>query len=157
MHSINVDDISVVPATASYTSWADGTFVPPLTQQLPDDNQDGDSLNNLQEFAFGTQPTLSTGEIVYASGTLTRPGSPKTVAAAGMYSMVFGRRADYVAAGLTYTVQFSANLNSWVDNNDTTNPPVQVATDGTINVLSVPYPSGSPKPTFSRLKVLLAP
>ena len=146
-----------------YDTWANGTYSPALTAKLPTDNQDGDSLNNLQEFAFGTQPTVSTGEIVYSGGTLTTPGAPKIVAAAGTYSMVFGRRADYVAAGLTYTVQFSAGLDAWVDNNDGTNPPVQVATDGTINAMSVPYvdfidtPSGSRKPTFSRVKVVQAP
>ena len=148
---------------SSYDTWANGTFTPALTAKLPTDNQDGDSLNNLQEYAFGTQPTVSTGEIVYSGGTLTTPGAPKIVAAAGTYSMVFGRRADYVAAGLTYTVQFSAGLDAWVDNNDGTNPPVQVATDGTINAMSVPYvdfidtPSGSRKPTFSRVKVVQAP
>ena len=146
-----------------YDTWANGTYSPALTAKLPTDNQDGDSLNNLQEFAFGTQPTVSTGEIVYSGGTLTTPGAPKIVAAAGTYSMVFGRRADYVAAGLTYTVQFSAGLDAWVDNDDGTNPPVQVATDGTINAMSVPFvdfittPSGTQKPTFSRVKVVQAP
>ena len=114
-------------------------------------------------FTFGTQPTVSTAEIVYSGGTLTTPGAPKIVPAAGTYSMVLGRRADYVAAGLTYTVQFSAGLDVWVDNDDGTNPPVQVATDGTINAMSVPFvdfietPSGSQKPTFSRVKVVQAP
>jgi autotransporter-associated beta strand protein len=155
--------ISVTTGSSLYDAWADGTFVPPLTAKLPSDDQDGDSLTNLQEYAFGTQPTVSTGEIAYSGETLTTPGAPKIVTAAGTYSMVFGRRADYVAAGLTYTVQFSTALEAWVDNNDETNPPVQVATDGTINAMSVPYPdrietlSGPRKPTFSRVKVVLAP
>ena len=151
-------------AGSPYDTWANGTFVPPLTQKLPTDNQDGDSLDNLLEFAFGTQPTVSTGGIDYVSGgTVTTPGAPKIVAAGGTYSMVFGRRADYVAAGLTYTVQFSAGLDNWADNDDLANPPVQVATDGTINAMSVTYPdlittpSGTQKPTFSRVKVVLAP
>ena len=144
-----------------YSTWANGYL--PTDVSNPAGNNDGDTLNNLQEFAFGTQPTVSTGEIVYSGGTLTIPGAPKIVAAAGTYSMVFGRRADYVAAGLTYTVQFSAGLDAWVDNNDGTNPPVQVATDGTINAMSVPFvdfittPSGTQKPTFARVKVVLAP
>jgi hypothetical protein len=139
------------------------SFVPAVTAKLPTDNQDGDSLTNLQEFAFGTQPTVSTGEIAYSGGTITTPGAPKIVAAAGTYTMVFGRRADYVAAGLTYTVQFSADLVTWVDNDDVANVPAQVATDNTINVMSVTYPativtqSGTPNPKFSRVKVVLAP
>jgi hypothetical protein len=164
---VNFDNVrlgySASLPTSGYDTWANGTFVPALTQKLPTDNQDGDSLNNIQEFAFGTQPTVSTGEIAYSGGTLTTPGAPKIVAASGTYSMVFGRRADYVAAGLTYTVQFSADLITWVDNNDVANAPVQVATDSTIDVMSVTYPativtqSGTPNPKFSRVKVVLAP
>ncbi|MGL5018640.1 MAG: hypothetical protein ACRDBP_10920 [Luteolibacter sp.] len=150
------------PAT-SYSSWANGTFAPPLTAKLPGDNQDGDSLNNLQEFAFGTQPTVSTGEIAYVLNGSVTPGAPKTFTDGTSYSMVFGQRADYLTAGLTYTVQFSTALEAWVDNNDASNVPVQVATDGTINAMSVLYPetietpSGPRKPTFSRVKVVLAP
>ena len=144
-----------------YDTWAAGFL--PADVSNPAGNNDGDGLTNLQEFAFGTQPTGSTGEIVYSGGILTTPGAPKLVAASGTYSMVFGRRADYVAAGLTYTVQFSADLVTWVDNDDVANVPAQVATDKTINVMSVTYPativtqSGTPNPKFSRVKVVLAP
>ena len=144
-----------------YDTWAAGFL--PADVSNPAGNNDGDGLTNLQEFAFGTQPTGSTGEIVYSGGILTTPGAPKLVAASGTYSMVFGRRADYVAAGLTYTVQFSADLVTWVDNDDVANVPAQVATDNTINVMSVTYPativtqSGTPNPKFSRVKVVLAP
>lgn len=155
--------LSVVVGATGYTAWADGTFSPPLTAKLPGDNQDNDALNNLQEFAFGTQPTVSTGEINYTGGTLNSPGAPKIVAAGGTYSMVFGRRSDYVAAGLTYTVEFTSDLVSWVANDDGTNPPVEIATNGTINAMSVPYPdsittqSGTSIPKFSRVRVVLAP
>jgi len=148
-------------AGSPYDTWAAGFL--PADVSNPAGNNDGDGLTNLQEFAFGTQPTDSTGEIVYSGGTLTTPGAPKLVAASGTYSMVFGRRADYVAAGLTYTVQFSADLVTWVDNDDVANVPAQVATDNTINVMSVTYPativtqSGTPNPKFSRVKVVLAP
>jgi hypothetical protein len=144
-----------------YTRWADGFL--PADVSNPAGNYDNDALNNLQEFAFGTLPTASTGAIVYSGGTLSTPGAPGIVSGSGTYSIVFGRRADYVAAGLTYTVQFSADLETWVDNNDTSNPPVQVATDGTINAMSLPYPgfittpNGTQEPTFSRVKVELAP
>jgi autotransporter-associated beta strand protein len=148
-------------AGSPYDTWA-ASFLPADVSN-PAGNNDGDGLTNLQEFAFGTNPTDSTGEIVYSDGTLTTPGAPKLVAASGTYSMVFGRRADYVAAGLTYTVQFSADLVTWVDNDDVANVPAQVATDNTINVMSVTYPativtqSGTPNPKFSRVKVVLAP
>jgi hypothetical protein len=155
-----VDDFGVCGATSPYDTWAAAYSPADLSNKAG--NNDGDSLTNLQEFAFGTNPTVSTGEIAYSGGTLTTPGAPKIVAADGSYSIVFGRRADYVAAGLTYTVQFSAGLDTWVDNNDGTNPFVQIATDGTINAMSVPFvdfistPSGMQKPTFARVKVEMA-
>ena len=161
---ITLDNASITVSQGGtpYDTWANGPFSPALIAKLPADNQDGDSLNNLQEYAFGTQPTVSTGEILVSGASVT-PGAPKMVADNGNFYMVFGRRADYVAAGLTYTVQFSTALETWVNNNDTTNPPVQVATDGTINAMRVPFvdfistPSGVQKPTFARVKVEMAP
>ena len=161
---ITLDNASITVSQGGtpYDTWANGPFSPALIAKLPADNQDGDSLNNLQEYAFGTQPTVSTGEILVSGASVT-PGAPKMVADNGNFYMVFGRRADYVAAGLTYTVQFSTALETWVNNNDTTNPPVQVATDGTIQAMSVPYPlsivtpSGPREPKFARVQVVLAP
>jgi hypothetical protein len=80
--------------------------------------------------------------------------------------MVFGRRKDYVAAGLTYTVEFTAGLDLWGDNDDIANPPSYfdpAATDGTIDAMKVLFPptihvaNGDPKPNFARVKVVLAP
>ena len=125
---------------------------------------DGDGLANLQEFAFGTNPAVSsTGVIAYVAGGAVTPGAPKIISEGGSYYMVFGRRVNYVSAGLTYTVQFSAGLGYWVDNDDITNAPEQVATDGTINAMRVKYPdaigtpSGNPKPnpTFGRVMVTM--
>jgi len=144
----------------AYETWANGTFVPALTAKLAGDNQDGDSLTNLQEYAFGTQPTVATGDIVVSGATVT-PGVPKMISDNGSYYMVFGRRKDYVAAGLTYTVQFTAGLNLWGDNDDIANPPESMnATDGTIDAIRVPFPStihvanGDPKPNFARVRVV---
>jgi len=156
-------DLLIGPTTGiSFSTWVDGTYVPALTLKGPGDDQDGDGLVNLLEFAFGTGPTVADGQIAYVSGGSVTPGGPKTfpnVPESGMYSMVFGRRVDYLATGLAYKVQFSADLEVWVDNNDTTNPPVEVATNGMVDAMSVLYPDtidtpgGSRTPTFSRLKV----
>ena len=156
------DSTFVIPVSGTglsyYDAWANGFL--PTDVSNPAGNNDGDSLKNLQEFAFGTLPTVSTGEIVVSGGSVT-PGAPKIVAENGNYYMVFGRRKDYVAAGLTYTVEFTAGLDTWADNNDTTNAPESMgATDGTIDAIRVKYPdsidtpSGSQKPTFSRVKVV---
>ncbi len=154
--------VTVTGSGTPYDTWANGTFVPPLTAKLPGDNQDSDSLNNLQEFAFGTQPTVTTGDIVVSGASVT-PGAPKIVAEGGNYYMVFGRRKDYVAAKLTYTVEFTAGLNFWGDNDDVANPPESLgATDGTIDAMRVLFPptihvaNGDPKPNYARVRVVMA-
>jgi fibronectin-binding autotransporter adhesin len=149
----------LVSGGSPYDTWATANGATGGTEADPD----GDGLSNLQEFAFGTNPTASSGAIDYTGTTLTTPGAPKVVSAAGSYSMVFGQRADSEAAGLTYTVQFSGDLAAWADNDDEANPPVQIASDGTIHAMNVAYPdfiltsSGTQKPRFSRVKVVMAP
>jgi len=50
------------------------------------------------------------------------------------------RRVDYATAGLTYTVQFSADLTNWTTS---TAAPAVLANDGTYQIVSVPYPPSS--------------
>lgn len=122
---------------------------------------DNDGFSNLQEYAFGTDPGVSSsGPITYAAGVVTGHGQPTTqitnITNGVDYRAVFGRRNDYVAAGLTYTVQFSAGLDIWVDSTDT---PTVLASDSTMDAVSVPYPlfittaNGVEKPTFFRVGV----
>jgi fibronectin-binding autotransporter adhesin len=144
-----------------YDTWA-ATFLPDDVSD-PALNFDNDSLTNLQEFAFGTDPTVSTGgSIAYTvGGEVTSPGLPVAVnmASPGVdFRAVFGRRKDHVAAGLTYTVQFSAGLDVWVNSTDTPTE-VSSSTSGDIDAVSVPYPlfiatvNGMEKPTFFRVGV----
>ena len=118
---------------------------------------DGDGFNNLMEFAFGTNPAVnSSGSMVYADGVITATGQPVLVEESGIYYAVFGRRKDYVEAGLTYTVQFTAGLDQW-SNSGTT--PTVIATDGVIDAVRVPFPtavaspSGPKKPYFFRVQI----
>ena len=120
-------------------------------------DDDGDTYSNLMEYAFGTNPKVaSAGTITYGSGVVTATGQPVLVEDSGVYYAVFGRRADYVAAGLTYTVQFSAELGTWTDGTTT---PTVIATDGTIDAVRVPFPNfvptnaGPKKPTFFRVVI----
>lgn len=53
------------------------------------------------------------------------------------FRAVFGRRKDAVAAGLTYTVQFSAELATW---QNSTALPTVIASDTVIDAVTVPYP-----------------
>ena len=101
---------------------------------------DGDTLTNLQEYAFGMDPTVSySGEIVYDGTHVITPGVPKIVEDGGMYYAVFGRRADYLTAGITYTVRFSADMGTdyWATSTDT---PTELTTTGTVHAVRVPYP-----------------
>ena len=161
-----LDDTTITVRTI-YDTWANATYVPPLTMKLAGDDQDGDTFNNLMEFAFGTHPTVSSsGSIVWVDGgAVTTPGQPVAINMANPgvdYRAVFGRRKDYAAAGLTYTVEFSAGLNVWVPSAVT--PTVLTGAGGLnaseIEAVSVPYPllidvggNNFKKPTFFRLTI----
>lgn len=142
-----------------YNNWISGFSG--FTDTATTSNPDNDELTNLLEFAFGTNPTVSnSGPITYANGVITANGQPTTsitnIENGVDYRAVFGRRKDYVNAGLTYTVQFSAGLDIWVDSTD---PPTVVASDATMDAVTVPYPffiptsRGVEKPTFFRVAV----
>ena len=146
-----------------YDTWANGynwlAFTNP--DKTPTGNPDGDGLTNLQEYAFGTDPTVSfSGEIVYDATDVTTPGGPKMIEEGGMYYAVFGRRADYLTAGITYTVRFSADLQNgyWVTSADVPED-LTPATTGTIHAVRVPFPglidsaSGPQKARFFQVGV----
>ena len=146
-----------------YAAWAQGTFAQPFTNTATASDPDGDQLSNLMEYAFGIDPTVSSpGLIAYTGAVVDAHGRPTTLAEGGRYYAVFGRRTDHVAAGLTYTVQFSATMaeNEWTDGSAI---PTQIASDGVIDVMKVPYqnliitPRGAEKPTFFRMKVTQNP
>jgi autotransporter-associated beta strand protein len=147
-----------------FETWADGTFANgTLTDKTPGGDEEGDGLTNLREFAFGTDPTVNfTGVLEYVNGgAVTTPGQPVLLEDGGTYYAVFGRRTTYVTDGLTYNVQFSADLSSpWVTSGAT---PTILATSGGIEAVSVPFPgliitdSGPQKARFFRVVVSLAP
>ena len=147
-----------------YDIWANGTFANAFTDKAPTSNPDGDGLTNLQEYAFGTDPTVSSaGPITYADNVLTGYGPPEVSNFAGGpngvdYRMVFCRRKNPASLGLTYTAEFSVDFTTWSPNAVT---PTLLGTDaaGVMEVVSVPYPffiitaRGVEKPTFSHVKV----
>ena len=129
-------------------------------------DSDGDSVNNLFEFAFGTNPSSAvsgTGELSYlgtfaGEGSIGTTGQPITgveqVPNSVDFRFVFIRRKDYQAAGLIYTPQFSADLETW---RSSTAVPEILADDGTHQVVSVPYIRfiNGRKAQFARLMVTM--
>lgn len=122
-------------------------------------NPDLDQFNNLQEYAFGLNPNVGNNAAINANGgTITQRGGP-TVTMTNLtngvdFLALFARRIDHVAAGLTYTVRFSADLQGW--ENSTATPTV-IATNSEIEAVTVPYPlilTNGKKPQFFRVQVV---
>lgn len=125
---------------------------------------DGDGITNIMEFAFGTDPTIATsgpGGLQYTGtfaggGTIAAKGQPiarfEAIPFGVDYRALFVRRDDYIAAGLTYTVQFSADMSTWFT---VATAPSVLADDGTMQIVSVPYPFfvGGKKAHFFRVQV----
>lgn len=125
-------------------------------------NGDADVLNNLQEFAFGTDPLVSDANDLTVSGATFTPGLPiahvEAVIDAVNYTARFVRRVDFAAENLAYTPEFSADLSGW---EGSATVPTVVATQGDYEVVEVPYPFSLPsngrKPTFFRVAVTYLP
>jgi hypothetical protein len=111
---------------------------------------DFDGMNNLLERGFGCNPTSSNG-LVSVNGNVIVPGSPTTMVNAGpTYLALFSRPKNFVADGLSYTVQFSTDLTSWTNSADT---PTVIADDGVLQAVTVPYPVSGMPANFFRIVV----
>jgi hypothetical protein len=82
----------------------------------------------------------------------------------GGFALYFLRRIDHGTTGsVTYTACFSSDLATFYDNNNTANPPVEVATstkDPNYKVIKVPFPASLPNgqpAKFGRVKVTATP
>ena len=142
-----------------YQAWAAANGVTG-TNTGPNDDFDSDGVVNQLEWAFGMNPTVSgTGVIVVTGGVITQHGSP-TVSIdrtnGFAYKALFGRRKDWVAAGLTFTVQFSGDLTNWFNSAAT---PTVIADDGEVEAVTVPYPLfvGGKKAQFYQVVVGTGP
>jgi VCBS repeat-containing protein len=103
------------------------------------EDKEGDGQLNLQEFAFGTDPNIADNVPLTADiggGTFV-PGRIVVLNDGNLWGL-FARRVDHLAAGLTYTPQFSHGLDAWVDGIDA--PLVVVPDTGTgYDLLAVPF------------------
>ncbi len=157
MDNVVIPTTDLVPLSP-YDAWRANYPALVGSEAGPNGDGDRDGNSNLEEYAFGTNPgDGKSGVIEFSLGNVTAYGQP-LLDSNGGYSLVFGRQVDYVALGLTYTVQFSADLTEWVDNST---PPVVIAADSEIQAVRVPYPAtipttGGPKvPRFARVEITL--
>jgi len=165
--TLTVDDGSGHTGSATFDvqsvfeGWADASGLTGLDAVFGA-NPDGDSLTNLQEFAFGMNPNSpAISPLSYVANETTIPGTPILEKSEGIYRAVFARRKNYRAAGLTYTVSFSADLIRWTDA-ETTPPPTRLSGDNadTLEAVSVNFPATVPlqggegaSPKFFRVTV----
>lgn len=131
-------------------AWRQQYFNSPAAAGLAanDADWDSDGVDNLMEFAFGTDPTSpGTGiqELIFTGdfttgGTVTQPGQPiqriEPVPNSVDFRYIFMRRKDHAISGVTYTPQFSTDLQNWVSSPAI---PQVLGGDSTWQAVSIPY------------------
>lgn len=95
------------PPAVTYMQWADLTLPVGARDKTTDHDKDGQ--NNLVEYAFGTNPANA--------GSFSRAVKVKNYAGQNYLAVEFQK---YWAVDVTYTVQWSENLQDWFTNNLTT-------------------------------------
>jgi hypothetical protein len=153
------DDITITvhPApSAIYSSWAGGSFSNAFTTTDPDQNQDGDAMSNMMEFAFGTDPTVSDGGSLAIDGSAH--GLPVLMEASGsILDLVFVRRDDHGTSGsLSYTAQFSSDLGIFYDSAVSPTMVSDSSADSDYEVVKVAFPTMLPngkQARFGRIMV----
>jgi hypothetical protein len=142
-----------VTRESAYTDWATTTGIAGGGSGLMHD-LDLDGMPNLLEWAFGLNPSQGgNGSLQVSGGVLTARGGPSSIGSEGSRRALFARRLNHAAAGLIYTVEFSANLSLWEPSTAIATP---IGNDGEIEAVTVPYPAtvnGQP-PKFFRVIVI---
>jgi hypothetical protein len=140
--NIGSDDFGPYASDGLPDTWQVGYFGESSIQGGPNMDFDNDGVINLLEFAFGTDPSQASGGSVQWSGSsVITAGSPIPYVFQGgpgtfSYRAAFSRRKDYALHGLSYSVEFSADLNTW---RASTVAPTILADDGAVQVVYVPY------------------
>lgn len=105
---------SIPVPSGPYAAWAaaQGLSGP---NSAPNADPDGDGADNLAEFAYNLNPLAGDSGSVTLSGTNGLPAaSYLSGVSGGVLEVQFIRRKGSTAAGLTYAIQFSGDLSSWV-------------------------------------------
>ncbi|MDX1679483.1 MAG: InlB B-repeat-containing protein [Akkermansiaceae bacterium] len=165
-YSSTTDDVVITVNPPPYDAWKASTFANAFTDTASTSDPDGDGMLNFVEFAFGTDPTTgSSGSMAYTpGGSINSPGMPILEGPDGGYKAVFSRRKDHVAAGLTYAVEFTCDLQAWTADSTGLQVVTGAGSSGDYEAVSVPFPAsvplqagGSDVPKFFRVKVTYTP
>jgi uncharacterized delta-60 repeat protein len=158
--TIKTYTVQITRQTA-FETWAATSGLPPGA--TPTGDHDNDGVSNFLEFVFGTEPAASgsgPGVIEVTNGVITQRGTPtvrvQNIPNSVDFRALFGRRIGHDTEGLTYTVQFSADMTIW--QNSTATPTV-IAEDYGIQACTVPYPFfiHGKKARFFRVNVTSTP
>lgn len=132
--------------------------LPPAAENSdPYDDYDQDGLPNMIELAFGTPATnASGGGMSLSGGVIHSTGQPMAQRDGNVMRAVYLRRKDAAALGITYHLQFSANLGLWEPSSGAA---TVIAQDGLHEAVSVPFPAtvAGQAARFFRVNVDLAP
>ena len=147
-----------------YSLWAGGTFTNAFNHTEPEADPDGDTLQNLLEFSFGTDPTVADASVLRWNDPTLTPGTPLVErddsASEVTFTARFLRRTD---GSISYAALFSSDLTDWESSADThlwSVTPTLITTVGDYELVEIPSPlllDNSRKPRFFRLQVTPAP
>lgn len=129
---------------ATYATWSSGITWGGGDNSLNGD-PDGDGLVNLLEYALNTNPVNSTPEGLSVS----------KLEDSGNTYLVVAYRKHKDASDLTYTLEKSTNMASWIDYVPAPADITTTAIDANTDNVSIRIPTNSSEKIFIRLKIIL--
>ncbi len=101
--------------TFQYQDWIEAYYSRNLGEDVlgPTQDRDEDQLTNLEEYAFGLNPTKHDRSIVLERTYMETRGTPVALILEEGRAMVFSQRSGFKSLGLSYTFECSEDLNTW--------------------------------------------
>jgi endonuclease/exonuclease/phosphatase family metal-dependent hydrolase len=151
------DNVTIDVYSEQYWAWANSDFANDLTDKRLDADPDGDGLNSLLEFAFGTDPTVGSGSALATDGSAH--GQPKAAPGESGMELFFVRRKDYGTSGsVTYRVEFSGDLAAFFTIAVEPSFVANSSSNADYEVVKVPFPAMLPDALEGRFgRIVIAP
>lgn len=144
---INLTGTGVTP----FDAWAAGL---PAGQDRPDDTPQGDGVSNLLKFASNLDATVpDVRRLTVGAGDTA--GLPGGATVGGVLRLEYLRRKASTNPGITYTPQFSGDLDMWTDFSGAESVNSIDTTWERVVIDDVPPPGATER--YGRLKVVLNP